>query len=1569
MNSFKYIFPKKFTSNHLEDFIHDFYIFFTKHKGDGNYVFDLSDVEWMSNEEMLVLTAIFKNLFEINAKFKVNFLKNGSTEFIDRRVASQITQIWNVWKIYQITADDKFENIFDIHGSIVQDLIKRFGLNVNSNLIYERYGITPFITLESIKEYDDRIISNMLKETYSLSNATNEILQSYNCNMPFENHTLSSIITKELYENFLDHVTESFFSTYANCAFLSLSLVPKLKESEENNYQRLLGKNFKEESIPEVKGFYYDNKQKKFKNQSLLQFSFLDFGPGIVSTLRNEYLKKNPSANNNYENLDSEILKFAFNFDSSKDPLEKRYLEKTVIPRGLFDLLSIVKRFNGLLIARSNFGKIFFDFSKQTLGFEKPTNFGSEKKFFPGTLITIIFPERETNHAFDTSKILTPQLRPLKLNERLKPNFISLLDLLKSVDDGLLDKSKLYSKLFDKIVSEISINNNNTIHYFDFRAFEIDERITKKIIHFLASDYNVNSLNNVIVLNPPSSEFLENLNIEILQLSFNVQSYRLHPVPFIKKLDDKLEIFWLGIYNKNDLEKLNDLLLEENDLRRSDFEDPQAISGNVNFFDNHGNLRSYINTEEVVNYLERMSINATSEQVRNIISKYIVKKDDHVFLCPGNYYQREYLQLYDAINNTNECKILASALLEEIKRNCIIDSNTKFICVTASSRQIVKHFDYEDGLIPEVIYIDNYHSIIYDSILSSSINTIDRIILICDLFSTGFLTNIIYSKLKEIGANLEKIAVLVDAADENFEPENVNFEVREKVVSITKLQMLKFRRKDLSEKLASNLIRVIRINPYTNTPIMESYNDNPSFQRILMSNEDFMNIIKDEHIKAGYFKFNNLIHPYFFDMGNVFKDSVTTKLLLSKLFENLNEEIKKNVDIIFYPKGSSVQLLDFEILKSEIFKRHAITVTELERFSTNEGWRFPHPPKHIKSLSAGKNVLIIDDGSCSGDSLTQMIDEVAALDVTEIYVLSIIGRLNDHKKDFFSRLNTINGKSGTIPIYVFFGVQWHIPTYYIEESPILKEKQWLDFVLQIPNLPGRIQTIARNILEELSLKDVNSNGNKYLLKRKDKISITKDLILIKEEIGKVTSYRYYLEYFEYFDRFIQQYEGKIAEDHRTKMIESICAVFLHEPDLHSKIKTILPDVTEKIEIFIRTILFGNPEREDKKKLLVEQLFYTWSNKNIIHLFFIFFNEDSLFEILTPNNLKIFLNDFVKHESDLYYIFYRLLKYLPIHSKDSKKQFAGNVKYLIEVLKESSDIDPHTKRHLKRFSIFISSLPSQGNDFLDTLANIKMAYGRVMDDVNHNDYIYNDKQVVVSQLRLLTKYKNEGVPFVKVLDIINRHWNNIAEFISNVLSFYRSHSEFFLVHNYTSINSGGKKSLAELFGIVDDAINSENFSNIDSIILYINDIFQDFILEGSVTNKLFTNITVQNFSNEFNQFIENIKDKFPDVSIVLGSDIPKIQINLPLLYLKEVIFKEITSNFRYANLNMPVEIKILEGDNIVQFEISNYIGQASDIGGGQGLNKLSLINSFPFASSYQSTTNNELFIQIIKLSKI
>ena len=137
---------------------------------------------------------------------------------------------------------------------------------------------------------------------------------------------------------------------------MSISFQSKINETLKtyDEIQSQKEMNFRTECIKETERFYYDYSKKEYKNIPFIQFSFLDFGQGIVETLRDQYIKHFPEKTTALN--ESEILRYAFDYDSSRHPIidnESKNELKNYIPRGLFDVLTIARRYNGLLIVRS----------------------------------------------------------------------------------------------------------------------------------------------------------------------------------------------------------------------------------------------------------------------------------------------------------------------------------------------------------------------------------------------------------------------------------------------------------------------------------------------------------------------------------------------------------------------------------------------------------------------------------------------------------------------------------------------------------------------------------------------------------------------------------------------------------------------------------------------------------------------------------------------------------------------------------------------------------------------------------------------------------------------------------------------------------------------------------------------------------------------------------------------------------------------------------------------------------------------------------------------------------------
>ncbi|QQT46108.1 Uncharacterised protein [Sphingobacterium multivorum] len=1576
MKSHTFTLPEKFSEKHVGTFIDNFYKVFKKKEKTLKYIFDFSYVKWIANQELLVFTSLLKTLVNENVDFHVQFLARATGQDLDERRLKNIIQIWETWKIFQIIPDDNYSKYFDINGNNIDTLRRNFSIPYTSSEIYDRYGVTPFVSLEYIKDFDDRKIGEMLADVYKLNRATSEILQINHCYMPFENQTLGSIVTKELYENFLDHYEKGLFKSDNKNAFLCIALNRKLK----GNNPALLAKNFEEESIPELKNFY--KKHGTYRNRSILQLSFTDFGAGIPITLKNEFLKKKglSDATSN-EIIDSNILEYAFEFDSSRNPLAMRYSERAAIPRGLFDLLSIIKRFNGLIVIRSNFGKIFYDFSEDIQEI-KASRFSDNNNYFPGTLISIYLPERASEIAIE-STVIKPIISHNSFStSHAEKKIISLYTIQKKLHELAVPKTELYTKILEELVEQVGDNQNTPkILYVDFKDYELDERITRKIIYFLISDYKINIQNNVIITNPPPLQFLKQMQDEIELLSSVSKDYIIHPLPFVDlHNNDQLTVFWLGVYDDNDISRLNDLLFEMHSLRNSDFHKPNNIVGNVNYYDNHGNLKSFLDREKLIEVFKEVNKTSFEYNISSILKDCILKNENQIFLCSGNYYQEEYLQMYDALSDETSCDYLSKSLGEKLKVETGPTTDKFFLSLTPNSTKIAQSLVRQGFINPnQLLLFEDYDKFIETCSKEHSVVPENAsVILLCDVTSTGYLTESIEKSLHKFGANLLRIGVLINAIDKAFEADLHDYEKMFSNLTALHINPIKkFRRIDIKSKLIDGKTNVIRIDPYTFSPVLNSLphtvGTDDDTSAILLSTEEFIDLIPDKYMKAGYFRFNSLIHPYFFDMGAALQDPDSGLNLLTKIFDKLPDRLLDEISTIFYPKNSGISKVDFNLFKNKIFRKHSLEIHQLDRYGTNDGWRFPLLPSPLQKREYS-TVMILDDGSCTGESMIQMINEVSSLTVKKIVVISLIGRVSDHKKDFFSKIRMLkspNSDNSNISLQIYFGSHWHIPTYYIEESPVVIERNWLDSLLSYPNLPISIRTIAENVLSELSVKEITGNSNKFLIKKRDGKDIIKDLILKKDEIGKISSYHLYRDYFVFFDDIIKTYEENKDFEERYQKIELVCAVFLHEPYLFARIKRVLPDLTEKIEEFIQTILFGNPGKEGNPKLPKEKLYHQWSNKNLIHLMFIVFYGDKLTSLLNYDKFKSLIEEFCKSDNDLSYLLFKLLGYYPIGRFDIRSDFHNTqILELLNLIIDRNEIDAKTIKSLKRFRTFTLSLAS--TDSFDVLyTNVKHNYRKLIDDEAHRYSMTLQRDIFVTQIEELKKdFKPETET------VVVETWDKISTFIEDLLSFSKSFPEFFLPCEERIYNKleNQKDSLRSLFGEINEIISTlKPSSNFERALDIIRLIYEGFIVSGSEYFKIFVDDYKPVILEELKKFIENLKSKGFEVECPDLEDADNLQpfvIHFPTYFIHEILLGEMLENFRHSDQNKPVIISLasIEGFLVIKFE--SVILPVSQSGGGSGLARLEKLNKMPNQTvAYLHITDGQIFNQTLKFKII
>lgn len=683
-------------------------------------VFDLTLTEWVAAEEIAFLFAWIRNIKESGKKLKVNLpFRNNIENYLSK---TKIQQIATAYKNSDGTLYKDDDKRIDRRRRSSAFLMSVYGLFTRTGLeesdfvnmadpttyfkeserlrenIHQILPFTPFdlsANRQHIK-YDTHfhdVINNNLDaqaktgNIFELQKNIQQLLEKYSCYTPFESKILSNVVTQELYINSLQHSfeTKKDKNLIPEC-YITAFLSNKWKSPESKNFVP----SFLEEKLPETLDFYKDKgkilptinaslKQPKhkdiesreadlgsfneFKNSSYLEYTFLDFGEGIHSSLEVEFKKvtgedkkqgeeavnkllNNPDLSNGFKaaNKHSQMLEYAFLMDTSKNPLDKTIEYYELVPRGLYFLIDMVRRYKGLLIARSGNGKLIYDFSdriyienknnepvakiKNTYKIRDAVKFGKNKDaaFFPGTIYTIVLPEKLpeekpndntvipavrldteilSNYAYSlTDKLFIPSEHP---KEKFYPNdfeYVSILFLynniieqLKQVENEIHVKD-IYNRLFYEINKVLDQHkDNNCIIFFDFAGLRTGNASWIKILYYLILTPKVNEVTKAIIVNLPSDEdkiirdLKENhvfFDIDGIKRKIKIpEPYLYKPIPCINfNIDAKDEadlVEWFGLKESSDEKLLTQLLLgKSHDNYPSErFSNPKNTEGSL----------------------------------------------------------------------------------------------------------------------------------------------------------------------------------------------------------------------------------------------------------------------------------------------------------------------------------------------------------------------------------------------------------------------------------------------------------------------------------------------------------------------------------------------------------------------------------------------------------------------------------------------------------------------------------------------------------------------------------------------------------------------------------------------------------------------------------------------------------------------------------------------------------------------------------------------------------------------------------------------------------------------------
>jgi len=1549
-NIIKINIPKKFSEKQIGMFIDMFFKEYKKISANEIFFFDFTQTEWIANQNLLLISGLIKYLYKSKNNIQIKLFPE-DVNLMNERQAKQICQIWDVWKLYLIFDEQHFEKfVLNYENNIIPYLYDHFKLPRNNELFDDNVSVIPFVSLNYITNARyENTMNAQLKPVYDLNQIVNNQLLEANCAHPFTSKTISAIITKELYDNFLDHFNKekSLFNSYQDWAFMSISMKRKHKIDNQN----LLQINFDQEELIESKSFFFNKKNNKFKNENIIHFSFIDFGSGIVDTLEDEFKKttKDNSSDlfpNKYHN---NILKFAFNHNSSRNPILDKFDKiDEYIPRGLYDLLVIVKRYKGLMIIRSNYGKILYNFAETNKINDSYSFFDNDKvEFFPGTYISIYIPAliREPHEEnFDYSVIrLEPELSNYQKEKSVRN--INLFEIVSDLSKNAMRNKELITKISEKLKFE---NDKNKLTYITFLGVN-DSNIIKKVIFFLIGTYEINENNSVIIVHPPQKEYIDKINSLISALDDDgvIQDFKINPIPLIYLSEEKKEILldWIGIFNSKTKKRLNDLLFDANSFTlKEDLDNDYSSLGNTNLIDKFGNFNSKLPKERtLLEYYNRYE----TRLFDNIIIEYDCEKKDGIYLCNGNYYQDSFLQLSDVLNSRKYGNIIALLLYENIKRHLnkfynIHNENNqiKFIAITASSHKILKLIITQDQLNDEQVFskenclfLDSYLD--FESEIKNKLEANCQYILVCDAIATGKMAFKLDRIISENNSNLFCVAVFVNSISEKFETYNDfqnNFIKKNRFISLFDKPISKFKRSELTDSQLNK--EIVRINPYTNIPITLSESITFS-DSVLLSNSEFLECIDNNNIEIRFKLFNNIIHSYFFKTSEILKQESSKIIshdfahsIIFKIFEKLKDKINlENCNFIFYPKNSDIEYLKLEQLQIEtkILGKGGVKYIELERYNYENGWKFPHTTDYSRNEIENKEVLIIDDGSCTGDSLYQMITEVSYYNPKTINVLVIIGRIDDHKKEFFSKIKSLRSKNNdneisenserSINLNIFFGSHWNIPTLYKEINPLIEESNWFDKILKIQNTPRQIKTYAENIKNEITPKsdeEININKKlienidyKYFPKTKDQtINTKKEIITIRNEIGKIIGYRFYKENFIWFNSFIKNFENTNFENKETnKDIEHLLMCLLYEPYLYKRIIQIIPEIKELINNFIEILIFKNYDFSEK-------LNYKWSKTNLVFLYFIVYSDKDLLKDLTLARFEL-LSNFIGIEK-IDYILFKILYYSPKNKE--------NYNFMFSKFRDIID-NCKTNKKINLFKYFISSIP-YGESFEAIIKDLKTEYDKILSTSSeHKESISAKLDLAASNID--TYIKNIDEIYYDIFTDVREDLKLVIDILGKILRLTDEYPSYF--SKYISWFENNDNSLRDRYNSICNLLEEIEQIKIDDlhkILKHIREIKDRFCQKGQVPYEIFINPYTFNIKNVIQNNIDDFNLNNSDYQINFDY-IEKIDVAFPEYIFKEIVLKAIFNNFlEYADKNDFIHIRFKVDNGFLNIEIIN-----------------------------------------------
>lgn len=674
---------------------------------------DEIEFKWIASEELNELTKK-KVTFKIIEKYGPDKIKVRLNKCLDRRRTLNV-HLYYDWQLFNTSIPDTaIKNLPDGLNQIIDAKVE------NRNKYAQIKKVLPFHVIPTERYSKESVDRKFYKNTsgqFTLDDEITALLNANNCYSPFENKVISDIITKELFMNssehaqtdecyftsallnkwektnnqyFTDHFLlekdESTLDFFKDKVKLESTVRREVIDSSIKNPQKIREKIEKDaEDGRIIANLTKLSEYSVFKNQSFLEFTFIDFGIGIFETLKEAYfekkdfLKRKLSKNIEEKHIHTQIIEYAFLLDSSKDPFDNRIERAELIPRGLYFLIDMVRRYKALMIVRSGYGKVIYDFSDRIIivradndeilvkrervyiAKDAVIQTGNKESFFQGTMITIILPEREKGK-FRKAGV---RIDDLELNKNIynrdnndtypkelfAPQYYEYLPLAflyqvaksreffgNNLQSIYNDKNTIINTVFISInnkLKELNENPESGVLFIDFENLPKRNYIYK-ILLYLSNSPFVNEKVKVVAVNLDNDELntLKELTSNDAEddakqnkVLSKETSFLFKAVPCLKlnklpnQKTDSTNIQWIGVHDvENDL-FLTNLLLGGKDIHISNIDDKYQYlyEGNVISLSSDGWATS------IFSDISEISIKP-KEKAIEVISNWILKE-------------------------------------------------------------------------------------------------------------------------------------------------------------------------------------------------------------------------------------------------------------------------------------------------------------------------------------------------------------------------------------------------------------------------------------------------------------------------------------------------------------------------------------------------------------------------------------------------------------------------------------------------------------------------------------------------------------------------------------------------------------------------------------------------------------------------------------------------------------------------------------------------------------------------------------------------------------------------------